>query len=161
LNLRSRSSSGIGRRGAEEYDVLGRIVKLVSQAKNLSLAGLLVALECVEPLAAALVVHVLQAVHPAKVCRTPGSVCGSCGSGAQLQQRLVFLPDGREAAFLEGDEVLPAVLLADRQDRPVGIQAVQAQAQQQLGNCFLRRGASRAKALSSQSCLVALGRCSR
>jgi hypothetical protein len=66
-----------------------------------------------------------------------GGRVGLAVLGTQFQQGLVVLPDGWQTAFLERDEVLPMVILAGLEDGSLGIEPIQAQAQEQLGEVLL------------------------
>ena len=96
------------------------------------------ALESPQQVLSPFAVHEGQLVHPPVGLLTalPGLVDLDVPR-AQLAQGLVLLPDGRQATFLEDDDILPVVLLADVYHRPFGVQSVQEKAQAQLGEVLL------------------------
>src|SRR3990172_6475152 len=67
--------------------------------------------------------------------------------GGQVRERLVFLPFRREGTFLEGDKVLPVVILTGLNHRSVGIDGIQAQAQAKLGEVLLQPAGQTGKGL--------------
>lgn len=135
LDFPSTSTAAV----TQGYDVLRPDREVGQPGEELRVPSVLfAALHRAEPLSAVLVVHVLKVFHPGKalVDARIGGVAPSV-LWAEFQQGLVFLPDRRHGALLEGDEVLPVVLSADRQNRPVGVQAVQTHAHPQLGAVHL------------------------
>ena len=85
-------------------------------------------------MAAFLVIDVFQVLHPgeALTCVRGRGVVPTVLQ-TQPQERREFLPQRRQGAFLEGDEVLPVVLLAQIQNGAVVVEGVEQEAQGELG----------------------------
>lgn len=85
-------------------------------------------------------IHVLDVIYPMKV------LFGSILIGREkqevvfrkeIEESIELFLNGRQALFLEHDDVLPMVFFTDREDRAIGKQAIFQQAYRQAGEPFL------------------------